>query len=61
MAYQQMTMMQTPQTSSGSEDYRGMSDEEELRRAGLSVAGSAPIGEVFVDTEADARDLGLLG
>lgn len=36
-----------------------MSDEEELRRIGEHLSGTAGIGEVLVDYDQDFMDLGL--
>lgn len=37
----------------------GLSDEEELRRMGLSMANSQGVGEVLIDYDGDIADLGL--
>lgn len=44
--------------SNPEQNYNGMSDEEEMRRAGYHDING--VGEVFVDYSGDARDLGLI-
>lgn len=46
--------------SSGSEEnYRGMSDEEELRRIGQMMVDADGIGETLVDYRSELAELGL--
>lgn len=48
-----------PFSISDSDPYVGMSDEEELRRMGMVISGSQPVGEVFVEIEDDLSELGF--
>ena len=56
-----MMQAQIPTMSSNSNDdvYRGMSDEEELRRIGQQMMDAQGIGEVLVDYRDELVDLGL--
>ena len=55
-----MTSQLQPLTSPSTEPYiGGMSDEEELRRAGLAHANAQGNGEVLLDFSDEIKDLGL--
>lgn len=57
-SYVQMEQYQNPNLTSTSDESRGLSDEEELRRWAQSAA-DIPVGETLVDLQAEFRELGI--
>lgn len=66
MTYAQVTGATSPTPLTSDDPYSSMSDEEEMRRAGMDISNSQGVGEVLAEVPSeesilnDLQELGLV-